>query len=75
MRREPPAEEGEYAPGTVYLRQLQSGFSEHYGELKMLHSATGRVEGVEVRQEGTIVVIPWENVAYVEYNLEGNPEE
>ena len=61
----------EYAPGTVYLRQLQSGFSEHYGEVKILHSAMGRMEAVEVRQESVLVVIPWENVAYVEYSLEG----
>jgi hypothetical protein len=64
----------EYAPGTVYLRQLQSGFSEHYGELKIIYSAMGKMEAVEVRQEGVLVVIPWENVAYVEYNLEGNLE-
>lgn len=64
----------EYAPGTVYLRQIQSGFAEHYGEVKVLHNPTGRAEAVEVRQESAVVVIPWENVAYVEYNLEGNPE-
>lgn len=74
MMRE-PMESEDYAPGTVYLRQLQSGFSEHYGEVKILHGPTGRMEGVEVRQEATLVVIPWENVAYVEYNLEGTPEE
>jgi hypothetical protein len=74
IKKEHPETE-EYAPGTVYLRQLQSGFSEHYGELKILHGPTGRMEGVEVRQEGTLVVIPWENVAYVEYNLEGIPED
>ncbi len=60
----------EYAPGTVYLRQLQSGFSEHYGEVKVLHSAMGRMEAVEVRQEAVLVVIPWENIAYLEYSLE-----
>jgi hypothetical protein len=60
-----------YAPATVYLRQLQSGFSEHYGEVKILHSAMGRMEAVEVRQDNTVLVIPWENVAYVEYSLEG----
>jgi hypothetical protein len=64
----------EFAPGTVYLRQLQSGFSEHYGEVKILHSAMGRMEAVEVRQEGVVVVIPWENVAYVDYNLESGLE-
>lgn len=64
----------EYAPGTVYLRQLQSGFSEHYGEVKILHSAMGRMEAVEIRQESVVVIIPWENVAYVEYNLDGQPE-
>jgi hypothetical protein len=64
----------EQAPGTVYLRQLQSGFSEHYGELKMLHGAMGRMEAVEVRQEGIVVVIPWENVAYVEYSMDNRLE-
>ena len=64
----------EFAPGTVYLRQLQSGFSDHYGEVKILHSAMGRMDAVEVRQEGVLVVIPWENVAYIEYNLEGQLE-
>jgi hypothetical protein len=61
----------EYAPGTVYLRQLQSGFSEHYGEVKILQAAMGRMEAVEVRQENAVLVIPWDNVAYVEYSLEG----
>ena len=61
----------EYAPATVYLRQLQSGFSEHYGEVKILHSAMGRMEAVEIRQESVLVVIPWENIAYIEYSLEG----
>ncbi|MBW3623940.1 MAG: hypothetical protein KY468_11085 [Armatimonadetes bacterium] len=64
----------EFAPGTVFLRQLQSGFSEHYGEVKILHNAMGRLEAVEVRQESIVVVIPWENVAYVEYNLEGRTD-
>ena len=57
-----PVEYEEYAPGTVYLRALQSGFSEHYGELKILHGPTGRMEGVEVRQENTLVVIPMSEV-------------
>jgi hypothetical protein len=64
----------EHAPGTVYLRQLQSGFAEHYGEVKILHNTMGRTEAVEVRQESVLVVIPWENVAYLEYNLEGTLE-
>jgi hypothetical protein len=64
----------EYAPGTVYLRQLQSGYAEHYGEVKIIHNAMGRMDAVEVRQEGILVVIPWENVAYVEYNLENDLE-
>jgi hypothetical protein len=64
----------EYAPATVYLRQLQSGFSEHYGEVKIVHNAMGRMEAVEVRQESILVLIPWENIAYLEYNLEGGLE-
>ena len=62
----------QFASATVYLRQLQSGFSEHYGEVKILHSAMGRMEAVEIRQESLVVVIPWENVGYIEYNLEGS---
>ncbi|MGQ9525384.1 MAG: hypothetical protein ACUVTZ_11180 [Armatimonadota bacterium] len=64
-----------YAPGTVYLRQLQSGFSEHYGEVKILQAAMGRMEAVEVRQENAVLVIPWDNVAYIEYNLEASIDE
>ena len=42
--------------------------------MKILHSAMGRMDAVEVRQDNVVVVIPWENVAYVEYNLEGQLE-
>ncbi|MGC8834217.1 MAG: hypothetical protein ACP5R4_09205 [Armatimonadota bacterium] len=64
-----------YAPATVYLRQLQSGFSEHYGEVRILHAEMGRMEAVEVRQENAVLVIPWDNVAYIEYSLESSIEE